>query len=71
MGNSEQGIGYKTPAKEIQDEFIKAQKELSKAKTDWQALNRTLVSQYTKFLDDIEPKIKSGLISDGEFTVLL
>lgn len=56
MAEHKRGLGYDTPARSIQDQFMDIQAELAKAETDWAGLNKVFLI----LLTELNQKLESG-----------
>jgi hypothetical protein len=62
MGSSKPNIGFKTPARDIQDAFAEVQKELAKTKVDWQNVHRLSYRLTGEYISDVKSRLNSGKI---------
>lgn len=54
MVEEKQSVGFRTPAKEMQDTFAAVQAELSATKADWAKLQGIFTHQAATFLEKID-----------------
>jgi hypothetical protein len=70
MAKDKPSFGFTTSAKQIEDAFTKAQKELEKTRTDWNALRKHFIPLYKLDHDLIMKAAESRKITDIELVSL-